>query len=186
METPEHLRTLAMNELERLKAELVAKGQFEPSLYMVKGDTLTVVLFDPNWMNSPQMKTALFEMVRSKAKKGQADAVIFASDIWTLEYTPEQLRQQKEDPEYRATLQNVGDVRTAAELGYGELWDAIAVTVQSPLFQILISQNYRCKSGKTAGRAFSHWGEFNEITTERGGKLIGRMVFFDAPQGAAI
>ncbi len=185
METHERLRTLAMNELERLKAELVATGQVEPSLYMVKGDALEIFVFDPDWMNSPQMKTLLFGMVRNKAKEDQADAVIFAFDTWALEYTPEQLRRQKEDPEYREGLRSVQDVPTAAKLGYGELWDAITVTVQSPLSQILVSQHYRCKSGETGGRAFSHWGEFNEITTGTG-KLVGRMVFFDAPQGAAI
>ncbi len=183
MKTIEELHQVAVDTLEKIKTELVETGRFLPQLCIVNDEGLTGFLFDPDGLNSAQFKTALFELVREEAKKCSADAVVFATDTWVLEYTPKQLRRQQEDPEYRKALNNIHSVREAARLGYGELWDAITVTVQSPLHQVLISQHYKLKPDE---HAFSCWGKLDDFGYEGTlyeGTLSVRMMFFDAPQG---
>ncbi len=182
--TVEELQKVARNTLDETKAELATQNDFFPKIYMVKDDSLSLILFDPDWMNSGRAKSALFGEVRRMAKETRADAVVCITDGWALQHSPEQEQQLKDDKEYFAEYQRISTDRglpETAAAGFGELWEAIIVTVQSPLYQILMTQHYQRKPDK---KEFSHWGEFKEMNTSIG-KLKGRLLFFDVPEGAA-
>jgi len=179
MMTVEELQKYAKDTLDEVKTQLVADNDFFPQIYMVKGDTLSLFAFDPDWMNSGLAKSALFGAVKRMAKETQAEAVICVTDGWGIKHSSEQEKRLREDEDYRAEYQRIADeegLPEAAAAGFGELWEAIIVTVQSPLYQILMTQNYQRK-GKD-DKTFSHWGEFKGLNTNIG-KLKGRILFFD-------
>ncbi len=180
MITIEGLQRVAKETLETAKTDLVANNRIDPALHILKEDGLMVIAFDPNWLNHGHMKNVLFGFVRQTAKEIQADAVLLLTDGWGLEQTDEQHKRLKEDPEYRAQYDYIANhqgIPGLASAGYGVLWESIMVTVQSPLYQILLTQHYQCQGDK-----FSRWGTFNEVSSETGA-LQGRLAFFDAPQG---
>jgi hypothetical protein len=143
--TIEEMRTIAQKTLEEAKARLVAENNFDPAIFLAVDSVIVNIPFPGNAMNSGKAKSMLFGVVKLMAKELNADAVVFLSDGWTLEFTDEQ-RARFSDPEYAAAFERIsrdeGAVR-CAELGYGELWEVILVTVQSPLLNILVTQLYQ-------------------------------------------
>lgn len=182
--TIEKLRELGLTMLEAAKITLKSEGSFDPVIALVKDNALVNLPFPPAWMNDGKDKTALFNAANSMAKRTQADAVICLSDVWVLEFTEEQKRRIIEDKSYREGFERISryeGVPQAAAAGYGELWEAIIINAQTPLIDLLFTQLYR----RAPGGAFERFGPFRSIDSTSGGRLEGRMRFFDLPKSDA-
>ena len=96
-------------------------------------------------MNYGQAKDAIFSAVRAMVQKSAADGVIFATDAWRAETTPEGFKYY-DTPEWRK-LHDTGFVKLL-QRGWVKRTEAFIVTAQSATDVLIINQNYqRLESG---------------------------------------
>ncbi len=176
------MQKLAEKILEKVKREIARHNNFDPRFWIVKDGGLEELAFRGDWLNSDRDKEALFAAVKEMARRVQADGVIFLSDGWTLEFTEEQNKRLHEDAAYKAEFDRISKEQgcpQAAEAGYGELWEIVLVTIQSPLLKLLATQLYQRKPDGT----FARFGPERSFDTTAG-SFEGRASFFDEPGGS--
>ncbi len=179
--TQEKMKKIAESAMAGAKAVLAETGKFRPlvALFRAEGQQIADFPFPASLMDSTEGKDLLAAIVKKVAKQSGAEAVLFITDSWSLCVAKEQAKRIDADPEYRKEFDQAcaKGVRAAAAAGFGEVKEAITVTVQTPLVALLISQPY-----ERVGDRF----EFGEqvIIDEAQGGMKGRMVFFEQAEGA--
>jgi hypothetical protein len=176
---PKDLNRAGALVLQRIKNTLAKKGNFEPAIKVVlAGDAIVDVPFPAGWLNSDRHKDILFGLVRSFARETSAKGVVIVTDGFAVEYSNEEKRRIAEDREYGARYDEVarsaGSIDEVVAAGFGRKVESILITVQSPLFGILIQQHY-----ERLGADGTHIVFLEEMTVDTAvGRLAGRLAIW--------
>jgi hypothetical protein len=141
--TREQLEAEANGLIAAAKATVELQGDF-PITILIHRSTGWLRLplpdeFSP-LMNDGKAKDAIFGAVRVTVQKTAADGVIFATDTWLAEATPEG-RKHYDTPEWRE-LHDFG-FEKLLQRGWVKRTEAFCVTAQSATDVLLISQSYQ-------------------------------------------
>jgi hypothetical protein len=183
----EDLKRTANVLLRRSMNALARTGNFDPAIFILgpEGDIASIP-FAPGWMNSDRHKERLFGAVRVIARRVRAQAVFMLTDGFAIAYSGEERRRLAEDREYAELYNRMG--RSASSIseivaaGVGHKVESILVTVQSPLYCLLIQQHYE-RAG--ADRCHIVFGEQIGVDSNEGGHITGRMAIWDEEEHTA-
>jgi hypothetical protein len=143
----EELEFQARRILAAAQATLELQSEFDP---------VFLVHFEEDWkhfpmppetmhiLNVPESKDVLFGFFRMLVQAKKADGVLFATDTWDGEVTPEG-RPHYGKPEWREN--NTQGMAKLIELGWIKRYEAIVVTAQSATDVLIIIQRYEPRGG---------------------------------------
>lgn len=139
----EQLETEANGLIAAAKATVELQGDF-PITILIHKSTGWLRLPLPDelapLMNDGKAKDVIFSAVRVVVQKSAADGVIFATDTWRAETTPEG-QKHYDTPEWRE-LHDFGFVKLL-QRGWVKRTEAFVVTAQSATDVLIISQTYQ-------------------------------------------
>lgn len=171
----EILRQRAVRLIERMKAELARTGQVEPLLLLLGEHAVEQMMFDPGLLNSGRGKEALFSAARERVRQTGAQAVLMATDAYC--FLPEVDRMRELKPESLEDLLSQGGIDALVAAGLGRKSEAVAVTLQTPVYTMFLEQPYE----RTAkGIVFGELQSLDNSSQEA--KLSGRMQMFSDVQ----
>lgn len=131
-------------------------------------------------MEDPRAKARLFAMLGDYARQRRATATIVISDMFSLDYSAEQLRLMKEDDQWFEALKRISKEEgcaAAARAGYGTLIEGVGCMVQSRIFVAVLFQQYE-RLGEDRSRIVAV-NELREIDSRaKETSHSGRMVTF--------
>lgn len=132
---PAALKFQVREALREAKAELLRDHHLEPRTRIIHHDGFVErAKLDGRWMDDGRLKGILFEFMGEYCRKKDASGVVFISDAWTLEHSPEQLKRMFEDKARLAEFERITKeqgVPEAAQQGYGRLWETVQVQGQT-------------------------------------------------------
>lgn len=171
--TVEELKSTALQILEDAKRELTKTGSLTQMLFLYSADrSVTIIAVDGEISNSEKEKDKLAEQVRSEIGRRNVVAVLMRTEVWGTQLSAEAARIKQR---LRLTVEQ------ADALGLCKKYEAIGISLESPLFQMIITQPYERKGGRIELLAPQ---VFDSESTEPD-EISGRfMSFFPRDQGA--
>jgi len=165
------LKTFAKKVMDLTAKDLEKNGSVDACFYLVrKNDDLEMVVLAADATNSHSAKKQLSDTIRARAAAGELQAVLFASDIFWANFSPEQ------DAIKRALRLNV---EQACAIGLGQQQEGIMVALDTPIYRSLARQTYtRHQDEKRI-----EFGELFEYEVPEEAYAEGRMIdFFHRPK----
>ena len=133
------LKSCAEELLRLLKEKLAERRTVNPVILLLRGTSIERVMFDPRLLCSDASKGALYSLVRRRAIESGADTMLVGMDSYCL--VPNMVSMRAIDPmKVRRLAAEVIDALVAA--GLGEKREALAVIVQTPIYNLLLEQLY--------------------------------------------
>jgi hypothetical protein len=176
--TREEVRKIAAGVLQRTKSALAKNGNVDPCvLFATEAGHLETARLPGEAMNSGHAKDLLFGFLAAYARqRNDLAVVILVTDGWTLVFSEEQKRRLK-DPDEKAVYDALardytGGLPACAAAGFGELWEALILSVQTPLFAILMKQHYRRAGADKRHILFAEFEELEDLEGALGGRLF--------------
>ncbi len=168
--TLDELKDLGQMALKNARDQLKEFGTVNPLQILIgRNQELYPVIFPPELFNSGAGKDILFNAIRRVARSKDAQAYISVTDGWTIKRSMAELKREREDEDYRARFHAMMNaphsVQDVVDAGFGKLAEVIMVSVQTPVYELMINQLYTRN---------------NEKRTIR----FGKCVMHDTTQGA--